>query len=267
MNKRIVILVLIMAVLASSCNDGKTSKADTESAANIAAVGVLQKKLQLAPDSLGIRYQLMNALAKVGQYEAALLQNDTLLMDDNENAPVLFRRGSILLETGDTTKAITQFQLASAAAPMFSEPLLQLAAIYANQGNPEALKITDVLIKGSQEAMTTSQARFIKGLYYSNLNNKDSALIAFDECIQNDYTFLEAYIEKGLLLYDSQQYEAALTVFERAIQVSNTFAEAYYQAGRCKAVLGDKIAAKDLFEKAVGLDNSLEAAKEALKNI
>lgn len=240
-----------------ACNGGDKPE-QSEKAADLAAVATLQKKLQLAPDSLGIRYQLMNALAKTGDYKAAILQNDTLLLDDDGNAPVLYRRGSILLESGDTAAAITALKQSSAVAPMFSEPLLQLAAIYANQGNAEAVQIADTLIKGSQEIRTTSQARFIKGLYYSNINNNPAALAAFDECIQNDYTFLEAYIEKGLLLFDEKRYQEALPVFERAIQVSNTFAEAYYQAGRTQEALGNEAAAKDYFQKANGLDKSFE---------
>ncbi len=244
---------LIVALLLFSCNNDSEIE-DDEKAASLAAVATLQRQLQLAPDSLGIRYQLMNALAKTADYTNALLHNDTLLMDDSANAPVLYRRGAILLESGDTAAAIVSLQHSSAAAPMFSEPLLQLAAVYASQGNPEALQIADTLIKGSQEVRTTSQARFIKGLYYSNTDDKEAAIAAFDECIQNNYTFLEAYVEKGLLLYDEKKYPEALAVFERAIQVSNTFAEAYYQSGRCHEAMGNENLAKEYYQKAYGLD-------------
>ncbi len=256
MNRRSCFL-LFAGLFMIACNSGNESVQD-EKATDLATVATLQQKLRLAPDSLGIRYQLMNALAKVQDYKNALLQNDTLLMDDDANAPVLYRRGAILLESGDTSAAIAALRQSSAAAPMFSEPLLQLAAIYANQGNAEAIQIADTLIRGSREIRTTSQARFIKGLYYSNINDNPAAIAAFDECIQNDYTFLEAYIEKGLLRYDEKKYQEALAVFERAIQVSNTFAEAYYQAGRCQEALGNENEAKEYYQKAYGLDKRFE---------
>lgn len=263
--KRFSSFLLITGLFALSCNGG--NEAEDERAADLEVVAVLQQKLQLVPDSLGIRYQLMNALSKVQDYTNALLQNDTLLMDDSANAPVLYRRGAILLESGDTSAAITALRSSSAAAPMFSEPLLQLAAIYANRGNAEAIQIADTLIRGSQEIRTTSQARFIKGLYYSNINDNAAAIAAFDECIQNDYTFLEAYIEKGLLLYDEKKYREALAVFERVIQVSNTFAEAYYQSGRCHEALGNTTEAKEYYQKAYGLDKTFTAARDAFKGL
>lgn len=252
----------------AACGGNEATDArEQEKVTDQAAVALLEKKLALRPDSLGIRYQLMNALAKVQDYKSALLHNDTLLIDDSANAPVLFRRGMILLESGDTSSAEKALEKASWYAPMFAEPRLQLAALYADRSDEKALSVTDTLISHSGETRVTTQARFIRGLYYSNINNKEKAVAQFDECIKNDYTFLEAYIEKGLLLYDLKQYAEALSVFERSIVVSNTFAEGYFQAGRCKEALGDKTAAKDYYEKALGLDPNLEAAKAALKEM
>lgn len=230
---------------------------EQQKTADLAALETLQKKLLAQPDSLGVRYQLMNAFAKLQNYKAALLQNDTLLIDDSSNAPVLYRRGVILLQSGDTTGGEQALAQAAFYAPMFAEPRLQLAALLADRSDEKALAITDTLIRHSAETNVTTQARFIKGLYYSNINNKEKAIAQFDECIKNDYTFLEAYVEKGLLLYDLKNYAEALSVFERSIVVSNTFAEGYYQAGRCKEALGDKAGAKDYYEKAAALDKTI----------
>ncbi|HRP58228.1 tetratricopeptide repeat protein, partial [Agriterribacter sp.] len=125
---------------------------------------------------------------------------------------------------------------------------------------------TNKVIRIAPDPRIRSEARFIQGLYYSNTNDKAKALASFDECIKNDYTFLDAYVEKGLLLYDSKDYKAALAVFEQTIQVSNTFAEGYYNAGRCEEALG-KEEAKLYYQKALGLDKDLSAAGEGLKRL
>ncbi|MBX3256660.1 MAG: tetratricopeptide repeat protein [Chitinophagaceae bacterium] len=223
-----------------------------------ALITQLQKKVQLNPDSLGTRYQLMNALAQGDKYKEALLQNDTLMTDDTANAALWYRRGDILLQSGDSVNGIEALLQAVKVAPAFAEPQLQLASIYADRSDAMAVTIADRIIAMSQETRTASQARFIKGLYYSNINETDKALAQFDECLKSDYTFLDAYIEKGLLLYDKQRFKEALAVFERAIQVSNTFAEGYYNAGRCEEALGNKEEAKLYYEKAYGLDKSLK---------
>jgi tetratricopeptide (TPR) repeat protein len=259
--------LFFLLVFICSCGGNNSEDAAGVPDENALLIAQLQQKVQLNPDSLGARYQLMNALAQGGKYKEALLQNDTLMAEDTANAALWYRRGDMLLQTGDSANGIHALERAIEVAPAFAEPQLQLAAIYAGRSHADALQLTDRIIAMSQEARTTSQAYFIKGLYYSNINETDKALAQFDECLKTDYTFLDAYIEKGLLLYDKQRYTEALAAFERAIQVSNTFAEAYFQAGRCQESMGNKEKAKAYYQKALGLDKDFEAAREALERV
>lgn len=257
-------LIFIVSCGTDSSNGKKGSGSPDE---NAVLIEQLQKKVQLNPDSLGIRYQLMNAFAQAKKFKEALLQNDTLMTGDSANAALWYRKGDILLQSGDSSNGIDALKEAIKVAPAFAEPQLQLAAIYANRANVEAVTIADKIINMSPEPRVASQARFIKGLYYSNINQTDQALQQFDECIRNDYTFLDAYVEKGLLLYDKQKFTEALGVFERAIQVSNTFAEAYFQAGRCEEAIGNKDNAKTYYQKVLGLDPDFAGAREALDQL
>ncbi|MCO5241454.1 MAG: tetratricopeptide repeat protein [Chitinophagaceae bacterium] len=257
--------LFLLFVFIYSCGGNNSEDAAGMPDENALLIAQLQQKVQLNPDSLGTRYQLMNALAQGGKYQEALLQNDTLMAEDTDNAALWYRRGDILLQTGDSVNGIHALERVVDVAPAFAEPQLQLAAIYAGRSDTNAVAIANRIIAMSQEARTTSQAYFIKGLYYSNINEADKALAQFDECLKTDYTFLDAYIEKGLLLYDKQKYTEALSVFERAIQVSNTFAEAYFHAGRCEEAMGNTEKAASYYKKAVGLNRSLSAAEDALK--
>ncbi|HTN08772.1 MAG TPA: tetratricopeptide repeat protein [Agriterribacter sp.] len=263
------ILVLLLSIFFSACNTapGNNNNAEAKDEGPSVTIAKLQQAVRAKPDSAGLRYLLMDELLKNNRFKEALTQNDTLLGIDSSNAGLWYRRGAIFLQGGDTVSGITALKKSVQQAPMFAEPLLQLAAVYASQLKPEALTIADKIINLAEEPRVASQARFIKGLYYSNINNKAKALEAFDECIKNDYTFLEAYIEKGLLLYDQQSYTEALQVFERAIQVSNTFAEAYYQSGRCQEALGNKAEATLYYQKTLGMDKNFTAAKEALERL
>ncbi|HRP58347.1 tetratricopeptide repeat protein [Agriterribacter sp.] len=259
--------LLFLLVFICSCGGSSDEDAAGLADENALHIAQLQKKVQLNPDSLGTRYQLMNALTQGGKYQEALLQNDTLMAEDTANAALWYRRGDILLQTGDSVNGIHALERAVDVTPAFAEPQLQLAAIYAGRSQSAAIQLADRIIATSQETRTTSQAYFIKGLYYSNINETDKALAQFDECLKSDYTFLDAYIEKGLLLYDRQRFSEALAVFERAIQVSNTFAEACFQAGRCEEALGNKDEAKLYYQKALGLDKDFAAAGEALERL
>lgn len=267
--RRFNIPVVVLIAVCCACNTapGNNNNAEAKEETPSVTIAKLQQAVRAKPDSAGLRYLLMDELLKDNRFTEALTQNDTLLGIDSSNAGLWYRRGAIFLQSGDTVNAIAALKKSVEKAPMFAEPLLQLSAVYANQLKPEALTIANRIINLAEEPRVASQARFIKGLYYSNINNKVKALEAFDECIKNDYTFLEAYIEKGLLLYDQQRYAEALQVFERAIQVSNTFAEAYYQCGRCREALGDKAEAKLYYQKTLGLDKDFAAAREALERM
>ncbi|MCC6287746.1 MAG: tetratricopeptide repeat protein [Chitinophagaceae bacterium] len=248
-------IVTAITILLFACN-GNTDKS-TNASGKTAELILLEKQVASRPDSIGLRYQLMNELLKNNLYEAAIMQNDTLLKGDSANAVFWYRRGAIQLQKGDTATAITSMQTAVQKEPMFMEPLLDIASVYASQSDSNAITVTNKVIQITPDPKLKSEAKFIQGLYYSNINNKAKALASFDECIKNDYTFLDAYVEKGLLLYDSKDYKAALAVFEQTIQVSNTFAEGYYNAGRCEEALGNKEEAKLYYNKAHGLDKSL----------
>lgn len=258
-------IVTAITVLLLACN-GNADKSNT-STGKTAELMLLERQVAARPDSVGLRYQLMNELLKNSLYAEAMAQNDTLLKADSANAVFWYRRGAIQLQQGDTGTAIASMQTAVQKEPMFMEPLLDIASVYAARFDSNAITVTNKVIRIASDPRIQSEARFIQGLYYSNTNDRAKALSSFDECIKNDYTFLDAYVEKGLLLYDSKNYKAALAVFEQSIQVSNTFAEGYYNAGRCEEALGNKAGAKLYYEKALGLDKGLSAAKEAWERL
>lgn len=258
-------IVTAITVFLFACNGSADKTSNTS--AQTAELLLLQKQLAARPDSVGLRYQLMNELLKNSLYTEAMAQNDTLLRQDSANAVFWYRRGAIQLQQGDTAAAMLSMQTSVKKEPMFVEPLLDIASIYAARSDSNAITTTNSIIRMALDPRTASEARFIQGLYYSNINDKKKALASFDECIKNDYTFLDAYIEKGLLLYDQKDYKAALAVFEQTIQVSNTFAEGYFNVGRCEEALGNKEEAKSYYQKAIGLDKGLTAATEALKRV
>lgn len=249
-------IVTAITVLLFACN-GNADKSNSQPGKSAELI-LLEKQVAARPDSVGLRYQLMNELLKNNLYAEAIVQNDTLLKEDSANAVFWYRRGAIQLQQGDTNTAIASMQTSVQKEPMFMEPLLDIASVYAARSDSNAITTTNKIIKIAPDPRLKSEAKFIQGLYYSNINDKDRALASFDECIKSDYTFLDAYVEKGLLLYDSKDYKAALAVFEQSIQVSNTFAEGYYNAGRCEEALGNKEEAKLYYEKAHGLDKSLK---------
>ena len=104
---------------------------------------------------------------------------------------------------------------------------------------------------------------YFKGVYYSNINDRVSALNYFNKAIDADYTFLDAYMDKGRVLFNEEKYNDAVKDLQLALKVSPTYADAYYWLGKCQEVLGQKQDAKLNYQRAYGLDKTLTEAKDA----
>jgi tetratricopeptide (TPR) repeat protein len=127
--------------------------------------------------------------------------------------------------------------------------------------------VADFLLSQSQDPSLQSQARYLKGVYYTNKGMKKEAMKVYDEIILNDYTFLDAYLEKGILQYEEKQFGEALKSFDKALVISNTNAEAYLWTGKCLEALGRKNEALDFYKKTVGLNAGLKEAEDGVARL
>ena len=108
---------------------------------------------------------------------------------------------------------------------------------------------------------------FIAGVYNARINNGSLAIPLFDECIANDYTYMEAYIEKGMVYFDNSRYKEALTVFQFASSVNNLYADAYYYMARCYEKMNVRDSAILRFKQSLSLDKNLAEARAGLKRL
>jgi tetratricopeptide (TPR) repeat protein len=143
---------------------------------------------------------------------------------------------------------------------------LELAHLYAETKNALALNICDEVIM-KDESRQLVDPFFIKGIYYSNSNQFESAIIQYDSCIHRDWKFTEAYIEKGIVFFKQKNMDEALNTFQLAARVSNTYPDSYYWMGRCYEKINRKEEAIASYERALSLDRNFGEAKEALKRL
>jgi tetratricopeptide (TPR) repeat protein len=107
----------------------------------------------------------------------------------------------------------------------------------------------------------------IRGIYYRNTKEYTKALTCFNLCINDNYTFMEAYIEKGSLLYDLKKHKESISVFDKATTVNNTFADGYYWIAKNQEALNQVKEAVDNYKRALALDQEFEEARAALKRL
>jgi len=265
---RIACFVIIISCILFSCNNRDTSSHEEDAAKN--ALNLLLEKmhqqLQQFPDSPGLRLQYAFALDSVEKYKEALTQMDTLIKNDSANYGLLYAQGQIAEDAQDTLLALKSY---AAAARLYESPdvLLALANLYAEMKNDRAILFCSRVKALGLGREYDAHCAFITGIYYARLHKAEDAVKYFDECIANNYTYMEAYIEKGLVYFDAKQYDKALKVFEFASTVNNLYADAYYYQGRCYEMTNKKDSAVLLFKQSAQLDPSLNEAREHLNKL
>lgn len=165
----------------------------------------------------------------------------------------------------DTTTAIRNLEIAFFQHPTASTGL-DLANLYAATKDKRAVILCDsILAHDSTKEFT--DAVFIKGVYYFNIDDSAHAIQQFEECIRRDWKYTEAYIEKGILFYNRKNYPAALKTFELATKVSNTYPDAYFWLARNYEAMGNKELALDNYYRALSLDKNFTEAADGIKRL
>lgn len=253
---------LFVSFFSCGSSESKPVVADSYSQ-NIAR---LEKEVQAHPDSPLIRLELADAYENSGKAEKAIDMYDSLLAVDSTNALWYNRKASLYLSLGDTASALSTLRASLNAQPAQPDLLLEVGFIYADMKNDSALGIASFMERSPDPLMKTN-AKYLRGLYYSNIGEIQKALAAYDDCILYDYTFIDAYLEKGILLYNQKRLPEALKIFEKARTVSSANADAYFWTGKTYEAMDKKDEAIEFYKKTLGLDDKITEASDRLKKL
>lgn len=230
------------------------------------AILFLNEAIKEFPNSLFLPIRLARAYDALNKTDEALNVCNDILEKEPFQVNTLLLKTELLEKKGDTANMIAALEKAYSTLPSNREISNKLAYLYAESKNAKALQIADSLISKDSLDMFAGPY-YVKGMYYSNINDKSKAIQLFNEAIKREHHLLEAYIEKGKILFDQKKTQDALKTFQLANAVTPAFPDAWYWIGRCQETLGDKAAAKENYEKAYELDNTFIEAKEAAEKI
>ena len=260
------LFVFLFACNTSTDQQDENGASENISPAYQAYVKSLTAQVQANPDSTGLRLKLATALDSIGRYKESLQQMDSMIAKDSANFGLWFTQGKIAEDAGDTLLAMKSYDKAIRIYPS-ADALLSIANLYAEKKNEAALILSKQVKDQRLGRDYDAHCAFIEGVYYARTGNQKMALQSFDECIANNYTYMEAYIEKGLLYFDHKQYDEALTVFRFASSVNALDADPYYWQGRCYEMMNEKDSAILRFKQSLSLDKNSREIKEALKRL
>ncbi len=230
------------------------------------AVVFLEDAIKEIPQGLFLKLNLVRAYDTTGKTNEALAICDTILKQDPGQVNALILKSDLLLKKNDAPGAVDALEKAYFSMPTNAAIVNKLAYQYAETKNSKAIRLADSLIKKDSQRLFAGPW-YIKGLYYSNVNERTKAIESLDAAIKVDHRYLNAYIEKGKILLDQKKTNEALKTFELANTVTPSFPDAWYWMGRCQEIMGDRAEAIQNYEKAFELDNTFTEAKEAAEKI
>jgi len=258
---RIITISTFFALI--SCNN--TGDDATASSTQLSPKESLKSAIRQFPDSLTLVQSLIEMYRDEDEYDSALALTDMQIKKDSGNAYLWNMRATLLFENEDTANAIRSLEHAINIYPL-PEYLVALGTVYAEVKNPKPLMIADALLKGNRVKMG-KDAMFVKGLYYSYMNDKQKAINYFDSSLHMDFTYMFSYREKAIALYDLGKYAEAADVLKKAVTIRNNFDEGYYWMGKCYEKLGRREEAVQSYQTALLYDKNFSEAREALDKI
>lgn len=229
------------------------------------AVNILEEGIRTFPGNTEFNRRLAEIYVQKGNVSDAIAEYDKMIATDSLNFEAWYDKGMLLARLKDTANSIAALERSFAIMPI-NYSGMALAGLYIAQKNPRVLEICDIILSHDSAKIQTDPV-FMKGVYYADLKQYDSAIMQFDECIRRDWKMTDAYIEKGIIMYESKRYDEALKIFNMTITVSNTDADGYYWLGRCYEATGKIEDAIANYERAVALDRTFTEARTALKRL
>jgi tetratricopeptide (TPR) repeat protein len=230
------------------------------------AVIFLNESLKDLPESYLLRISLARSYNALNKTDDALNVCDQLAKMQPLQPEALLLQSELLDKKGDSIGSVTPMEKAHYLAPANLEIAFKLAYKYAENKNSKAVGLCDSLIS-KDSSHVHADPYYVKGIYYSNINDKTKALQWFDETIRYSYNYLNAYIEKGKILVDQKKIGEAFKVFKLTNTISPAFPDAYYWMGVCQEAQGQKEDARLSYEKAYSLDKTFTEAKDAAEKL
>jgi tetratricopeptide (TPR) repeat protein len=262
--RKLFALFIITAFLFVSCNENDTNNDNVQST-SINVQQQLKDLIKKYPDSILLHESLVQNYRDSGDYDAAIAEAKITISKDSSNGDLWDHLFWLYYEDQDTTNAIASLEKATV---LTSNPqyYITLGSVYAQNKNPNALAIADKLYH-YPTADYKKEALFIQGLYYSTIGEREKAIPLFDQSLEIDYTYFDAYREESICLYNMGRYEDAIKKLQKAVSIKSDFSVAYYWMGRSFEKLNNKKDAISSYQLALQVDPDYEDAKDALKNL
>lgn len=198
------------------------------------------------------------------KYQLAINQLNELLRLDIQNAPAYFYKGLIYKESGDTAKAISNFQACTEVDPDYYDAWMQLGLIYADRGDPLAIQYYDNAMATGD---TSREAAYAKAKFFQDKGDVDNAINYYRQIIIRNPQDADALYNLATIYFGIDSLEKAFRYFDLSVKQSPAKAYAHYGMGLCAEKLERKQEALAYFQQALNLDPELTFIQEKIDEL
>jgi len=199
---------------------------------------ILTEAVKLAPENQNVRLALVDVLINKGDYQAAIMQFETLAEQDPENPDYLLRWGRLLLD--DSAKPIEERRNAAAivwqrlakARPDDAVILSQIAdRLRSINRNDDAIALYQQAIDADPDS---PQYREYLGEFLHRLERKEEAIAAWEEIAAGERRNRETLVRLAEVFDTFDLSDRALETWKQAAELDLTFAQELRFADRLR---------------------------------
>ncbi len=199
------------------------------------------------------------------EYHKALGYIDKAMKIDDMNPKPYFLRGQVMLETGDTIHAITNFQKTIEVDQDFFDAQYQLGLLYLGKKNSLAVDYFNNALNIDPNSI---EAKYYLGIYYQETGDYEKAINIYQSILEKnpDYVFATYNIGFINLVY-LENYDEAIEFFTKAIGQHPDYIDAIYNRGLSYEMKKDAMSSKRDYEKVLELRPNYQKAVDGLNRV
>jgi tetratricopeptide (TPR) repeat protein len=225
---------------------------------------LLEKCIRLFPKNFQAHLNLASLNFYVRQYNEALTWLDKAKELDKYNPHQYFTRALVLLEMGDTAKAISNFQTTVELEASYFDAHIELGRIFSYLGDSVALQYYRNALDLVPESI---DAHYNMAMFYQDAGNFNKALETYNKILEIDANFYPAYHNIGYMYLYKEEFNEGVEFFTKAIEINPQYLQAYLHRGVCYEEMRNFTAAEADFRKCLEISTNFQLALDGLNRI
>lgn len=225
----------------------------------------IEKAMNLEPENTDALVKYAELQLYFEEYKSTLEYIEKALAIDKLNAKAYFMKGMAYKLSGDTARAVLNFQTTVDQDPEYYHAFIQLGLLYATKHSKLAEDYYNNAIKLNPKSI---EAHFDLAIFYQDDSLYDNAIIEYNKVLEINPKYKQAHYNLGYLhLVYLLVYDQAVLHFTNAIACDPEYAEAYYNRGYSYELLGNIASAKADYDKALELRPNYEMPIKGLNRL